>query len=328
MSFLWSWMLLSLILAPAGVALYFRLLRRRERAAAALGPLGVARSAGGAGPGRRRHTPALFFLAGLILLLLSLARPEAYVNLPRLEGTVILAFDVSNSMAAEDLEPNRLDAAKVAARAFVEQQPSAIRMGVVAFGNGGLVVQPPTDDQPVVLAAIDRLTAQGGTSLGYGIFGSLNAIAGESLAIDPEALEEGESLDIGPFPSSVVLLLTDGENTRNPDPLLIAQLAADAGVRIYPVGLGSPEGVVIEVDGYTVQTQLNEPLLEAIAATTNGEYHQAGSAERLREIYESVDLQLSVGGEKMEITSLLAGAGMLLLLAGGLLSLLWFGRMP
>lgn len=328
MTFLWPWMLLSLLLLPVAVALYFWLLRRREQAAAALGPLGLVRTAGGGKLGRRRHIPAICFLAGLFLLLFSLARPEAYVNLPRLEGTVILAFDVSNSMVAEDLEPNRLDAAKVAARAFVEQQPSTIRVGIVAFGNGGLVVQPPTDDQPDLLAAIDRLTAQGGTSLGYGIFGSLNAIAGESLAIDPEALEEGESLDIGPFPSSVILLLTDGENTRDPDPLIIAQLAADAGVRIYPVGLGSPDRVVIEVDGYSVQTQLNEALLEAIAGTTNGVYHRAEDAESLREIYENVDLQLSVGGEKMEVTSLVAGLGLLALLAGGLLSLFWFGRMP
>jgi len=251
------------------------------------------------------------------------------VNLPRVKGTVILAFDVSNSMAADDLEPTRMEAAKTAARSFVENQPSTVDIGVVAFSNGGLVVQQPTNDQPAILDTIARLSPQGATSLSQGIFSSLNAIAGEAIAIDEALLEEGaQPPSIGNYGSSVIVLLSDGENTEVQDPLEIAQLAAEAGVRIYPVGIGSTEGTILEVDGFNILTQLNEGTLQDIARLTNGIYYYAKDEESLAEIYENIDLQLTVDGEKTEITALLAGMGMLFLLAGGGLSLLWFGRVP
>jgi len=271
----------------------------------------------------------LFFLSGLTLLFFSLARPEMLVSLPRVEGTVILAFDVSNSMRADDLEPSRIEAGKVAASTFVENQPSTILIGVVAFSNGGIVVQPPTYDQSAVLATIDRLSPQGATSLAQGIFSSLNAIAGEPIPIDPAALEDGAPPpEIGAYPSAVILLLSDGENTESPDPLEIAQLAAEAGVRIYTVGIGSPEGAILPIEGYNVLTQLNETALQEIASLTNGSYYRAGDAETLREIYEDVDLQLTIRGEKMEVTAIFAGISLLLFVIGGALSLFWFGRLP
>jgi Ca-activated chloride channel family protein len=179
------------------------------------------------------------------------------------------------------------------------------------------------------LDTIDRLTPQGATSLGQGIFSAMNAIAGETISIDPTALEvEGPSIDIGQYPSAVVLLLTDGENTASPDPLAIAQLAADAGVRIYPVGIGSKDGTVLEVDGFNVLTQLNEPILQEIASVTNGAYYHADNEETLRDIYENIDLRLTISGDKVEITSLLAGVSLAFFLVGGALSLFWYGRMP
>jgi Ca-activated chloride channel family protein len=330
MSFIWPWMLLSLLLVPLLIALYARLLKRRRAAAAAWGSVGMA----GPEPGKRRHLPPLLFLIALSLLFFSLARPELFVSLPRVQGTVILAFDVSNSMAADDLEPNRMEAAKQAARLFVENQPETVDIGVVAFSNGGLVVQPPADDQAAILDAIDRLSPQGATSLAQGIFSALNAVAGEAVAIDEalvEELAEGEgevNVDIGHYPSAVVVLLTDGENTAAIDPLNIAQLAAQAGVRIFPVGIGGAEGAILEVEGFTVLTQLDEGMLRDIARLTNGAYFHAADEEALREIYENIDLQLAVGGEKMEITALLAGAGLIFLIAGGALTLLWYGRAP
>jgi Ca-activated chloride channel family protein len=271
----------------------------------------------------------MFFMLGLTLLLFGLARPEMLVDLPRIEGTVILAFDVSNSMAADDLEPTRIEAAKAAARAFVENQPPTILIGVVAFSNGGLVVQQPTNDQAAVLATIDRLSPQGGTSLGQGIFTSLNAIAGEAIAIDPSALEEDiQSIDVGHYPSAVVVLLTDGENTGSPEPLDVAQVAAEAGVRIYPVGIGSTEGAVLQLEGFNILSQLDDTILQQIAKVTNGSYHHAEDEESLAEIYENIDLRLTISGEMMEVTAIFAGISLLLLLAGGLLSLLWFGRVP
>ena len=279
--------------------------------------------------GARRHIPPTIFLIGLTLLLLALARPEMNIRLPRVEGTVILAFDVSNSMNADDLEPTRMEAAKTAARAFVENQPRTILIGVVAFSGGGLVVQPPTDDQAAVLSTIDRLSPEGGTSLGQGIYSSLNAIAGEAIAIDEAALEDlTATTQIGRFPAAVIVLLSDGENTAPPDPLEIAQLAAEAGVRIFPVGIGSPEGTVLQIDGFNILTQLNETLLQEIASLTNGFYYSAEDEESLQEIYETIDLQLAVRAEKMEITSIVAGINVLLLLIGGALSLFWFGRVP
>ena len=328
MTFIWPWMLFTLLLVPLFVGVYMRLRRKRQQAAVDLGPLGVIRDSSGHSPSRRRHIPPLFSLLGLTLLIFGLARPEMFVDLARVEGTVILAFDVSSSMTADDLEPTRMEAAKAAARAVVEHQPSSVQIGVVAFGNGGLVVQPPTDDQAAVFAAIDRLNPQGATSLAQGIYSALNAIAGEAIAIDLAALEEGVPVEIGSYPSAVVLLLTDGENTASTDPLEIAQLAAEAGVRIYPVGIGSPEGAVLQIDGFNILSQLNETTLQEIASLTNGSYYLADDEKSLQEIYEKVDLQLTIRGEKMEVTAIFAGFSLLLFLVGGILSLLWFGRMP
>lgn len=283
----------------------------------------------GSSPGKQRHIPPLIYLFGLTLLLFSLSRPEFLIELPRVEGTVILAFDVSQSMSADDLEPTRMEAAKAAAKTFIENQPSTIDVGVVAFSNGGLVLQPPTDDRAILLTTIDRLIPQGATSLAQGIFSSLNAIAGEAIALDPESLDEGAPApDIGHFASSVVLLLTDGENTSSPDPIEIAQLAAEAGVRIYPVGIGSKDGTVLEIDGYNVLTQLDETSLQTIANLTNGTYYHAEDEEILQDIYNNVDLQLTIRGEKTEATAIIASFSLIFFLIGGILSLLWFGRMP
>lgn len=329
MSFIWPWMLLSLFLVPLLIGIYARLLKRRRQNRAGLQQLGLVQTSSGGKLGSRRHLPPFLFLLALLLLFFALARPQLFVTLPRVQGTVILAFDVSNSMAAGDLQPTRMDAAKTAARLFVENQPTSVDIGVVAFSDGGLVVQAPTGDQAAILDTIDRLSPQGATSLAQGIFSSLNAIAGKAIAIEETALENGsQSLDIGTYPSAVIVLLSDGENTESLDPLAIAQLAAEAGVRIYPVGLGSSEGTILEVEGFNVLTRLNEATLQDIARLTNGMYYQAEDEEALQEIYETIDLQLQVDGEKMEITAILAGISLLFLLAGGSLTLLWFGRAP
>ncbi len=334
MTFIWPIMLFSLLLVPLLIWGYRRQVRRRDQGTAVLGPLGLVQSGDGTAVGRRRHISPILFLIGLTLLLFALSRPEMPVSLPRIEGTVILAFDVSNSMLAEDLEPSRIDAAKTAARTFVENQPSTIRVGVVAFSNGGLIVQPPTDVQADVLSTIDRLTPQGGTSLGQGIFTALNAIAGETIVLDEDALEPDnlaqsiESLQIDEFSSAVIVLLSDGENTTFPEPLAIAQIAAEAGVRVYTVGIGSPEGIMLELDGFSVVTQLNEAALQEIADLTNGRYYYATDEQALRDIYQNIDLQLTIRGESMEITAILAGISLVFMLVSGALSMLWFGRVP
>ena len=253
------------------------------------------------------------------------------ISLPRIEGTVILAFDVSNSMLAEDLEPSRIEAAKEAARLFVENQPSTIRVGVVAFSNGGLIVQQPTELQADVLAAIDRITPQGGTSVGQGIFTSLNAIAGAPIGLDVAALgEEGLPAELPPieiedYSSAVIVLLSDGENLSATDPLEVAQLAAEAGVRILCRSLAAPRSRA--GGGWFRHTQLNERCWRD-RQRTNGAYYRAEDAETLREDYRTIDLQLTVEGSRLKSPPLLAGLGALFPGGRGTVDALWFGRVP
>jgi Ca-activated chloride channel family protein len=271
--------------------------------------------------------PPLLFLVALTLLFVGLARPEATVAEARREGTVVLAFDVSGSMAATDLTPNRIEAAKAAARTFVRRQPSTIRIGVVAFGDSGLITQQPTTDRATVLAAIDRLTPQGGTAIGRGIQSSLSLIAGKTVQLtDSNGSVEAQGQDLGYHGSAAVILLSDGENTSGPDPLGVAEIASTAGVRVYPIGLGSPQGTVMEIDGFQVATALDEPLLRQIASTTDGEYFAAADQQALAQVYRSIDPLWTVHSRRIEVTALFAVAAALLLLSGVGLSFAWFGR--
>jgi Ca-activated chloride channel family protein len=247
--------------------------------------------------------------------------------LPERQGTVILAFDVSNSMRADDLEPSRIQAAKHAATAFVERQPRTIRIGVVTFGDGAVTALRPTKTKADVLAAIKRLSVGGGTSLGQGLYTSLEAIAGKPLTIDESALERDDgAVDIGFFGSAAIVLLSDGENTSTLDPLRLAEVASTAGVRIHAIGVGTEEGTVFEIEGFSIATALDEGLLTEIAEVTDGTYEQAGDATVLNRIYESIDLELKHVDERREVTALFAAAGGLLLVLGSVLSIAWLGR--
>lgn len=327
MSFIWPQMLSLLVLAPLLVAVYVVLIRRRARRAADLAAQGFVPTTSAQRYRRRKHLPFAFFMAAIVLLLFALARPQVSLAIPHREGTVILAFDASNSMMAKDLEPTRMEAAKAAARTFVDKQPESIKIGVVAFGDGALVTQQPTNVRADVLAAIDRLSPLGGTSLGQGIFTSLNAIAGHPISLDDNALAgDIENLDVGHLDGAVVLL-SDGENTSNPDPLEVAQLAAVAGVRIYPIGIGSPQGTVVEIDGFQVATALDEELLTTIATTTGGSYFRAEDGASLSKIYDSIDLHFTSEAKKQEATGIVTGVSIVLLLIGAAMSLVWFGRL-
>ncbi len=334
MSFIWPAMLYSLFVIPLGIAFYLFLQQRRRQFAARYGSFGLL--SGSTGLSLRRQIPPFFFLIGLTLLTLALARPQMVVSLPRQAGTIILAFDVSGSMAAKDVDPTRMDAAKTAAQDFVQHQPPTVQIGVVAFSDNSFMVQPPTNDQAAVLAAINRLTPQRGTSLAHGILASLEAIAAST---EPQPDEIYSDLLLTPTPTptpvprgihtpAVIVLLTDGENNEPPNPLEAAQTAADRGVRLYPVGLGSPTGTTLDINGFTVYTQLNEAMLQQIAQITEGTYYTAQSEEDLRSVYADVGSTLIFKPEQTEITAILAGLGLLVLLMGGLFSLWWFNRLP
>ena len=328
MSFIWPWVLVSLLALPVCVFAYVRLQRRRSRDAGSLGMLGAVREGASALAGWRRHVPPIIFLIGVALLAVASARPQLELPLPRKEGTVVLALDVSSSMAADDVEPTRMDAAKLAAKAIVDRRPATARIGVVAFGEGGLVVQPPTDDDEALDATIDRLVPQSGTSLGRGMLTALNLVAPEP---GPGSMEPAPVTGAGPrgaFAPAVIVLLTDGENTSPPDPIEVAQMAIDRGVRVHTVGLGTLEGATIEVDGFNLSTQLNESVLQEIALLTEGAYFAIEDAADVPSVYEELETEFVVDSREVEVTSALGGVSALLLLAGGTLSLFWFGRMP
>ena len=326
MTFRSPWMLVLLVVVPAMVAAYRATRQRRSRRTAALSAQGLVVTSHSR-IGVRRHVPFALFVAALTVLVVGLARPMTSVQTPRREGTVILALDVSNSMKADDVEPTRMDAAKTVARAFVERQPPAVRVGVVAFGDGAVVVQPPTSTHADVIKAIDRLGTEGGTSMGKALVAALSAIAGKPVILDPEALaSDSAQVDIGFFGSATVVLLTDGEETGRPDPLSVAEVASAAGVRVHTIGIGTAAGTVVELDGFSVATALNSDLLAEMASITGGSYYEGNDAEGLDAISKSIDLRFKVVSEYTEVTGLFSAAGIVLLFAGALLSVLWFGR--
>jgi Ca-activated chloride channel family protein len=270
---------------------------------------------------------------------LALARPETVVTLPAEEGTVILTLDISGSMQAEDLQPNRMDAAKEAAKAFVERQSASTRIGVVSFSGSAAVVQAPTDDKEAVLAAIDRLRPQRATGIGLGILASLDAIfenSDEALPSQVFGASPGASagqptptpLPRGQFAPATIVLLSDGENNVFPPPLQVVELAANRGVRIHTVGVGSPEGTILRIQGRAIRTRLDEATLKKVAELTEGEYFFAASETDLRRIYETLTTQIVFRTERTEVTALATAIAALFALLAAFLSLLWFQRLP
>lgn len=338
MTFIWPVMLLSLVLIPLLIGIYISLQQRRRQLSANFGSLGLPQSSKNRQPGFRRHVPMAFYTLGLAILAFGLARPQAVVALPKQEGTIILAFDVSGSMAADDIKPTRLEAAKVAALGFVKKQPIYVQIGVVAFSDNGLTIQVPTNDPNAIQAAISRMKPQTGTSVAQGILASLNTIAVTNAGGGPPS-EVYSNLLVTPTPTptpvprgtytpAVIILLSDGENNEAPDPLQAAQLAVDRGVRIYTVGIGSPQGTTVHINGFSLHTQLYEDALRQISQLTGGVYYNAQSAQDLINVYDHLDTRLLSKPEKTELTSLFAGTSIIIMLIGGLFSLLWFSRLP
>jgi Ca-activated chloride channel family protein len=341
MTFLWARMLWLLLLLPLLVAAYLLLQRRRKKYALRYASLSLIKEALGRGPGIRRHIPPILFLAGVAVMLFALSRPAAVVRLPSQQGTVILALDVSGSMRADDLKPTRLDAAKEAARAFLEKQPRQVRIGVVAFSSTAALVQAPTVERSEVLAAINRLSPQRGTAVGSGLIASLRAVFEEPDAPAPpvelggrrdwdwqQALPQLPPVAPGSHSSAVIVLLSDGQSNQGPDPLEVAQRAANLGVRVYTVGVGSPEGTVLRIYGRSIRVRLDESALKSISQATAASYYKADSETDLRDVYEALSTQLVMETEKTELTAFFTAGAMAILLLAGTLSLLWFNRLP
>jgi Ca-activated chloride channel family protein len=348
MVFQWSQVLWLLLALPALVAAYVVLLRRRKKDVVRYADLGLVREALGPGNRIRRHVPPALLLVGLAAAIVAVARPQAVVTLPSEQRTIIMAMDVSLSMRAADVEPSRLQAAQAAAKAFVQDLPSDVRAGIVTFAGTAALVQPPTQNREDLVAAIDRFELQRHTAIGSGLLLSLATLfpeegieleryttTGEKARGRPVDKERDDAKaarkSFTPVPpgsntSAAIILLTDGRRTIGPNPLDIARICADHGVRVFTVGFGKPEGAMASVDGYSIYMAFDEETLRGIADVTKAEYFQASSAEALQKVYATLSTKFVMEKQRREVGALFAGGAALLLIAAAGLSLVWFGR--
>ena len=340
MTFLWPEMLWLLIVVPLLVLLYVWLLRRRKKTAIRFANLTLVKEAIGKSAAWRRHLPPALLLVALSALLFATSRPTAIISLPSQQETIILAIDVSGSMRATDVLPDRFTAAKDAAKAFLTDLPRSVRIGVVQFAGTAAVVQAPTLSRDDVSAAIDRFQLQRGTATGSGIVLSLATIFPEA-GIDlsqitgqrnmPPSPNDKAPADFTPvqpgsYGSAAIIMLTDGQRTTGPDPMEAAKMAADRGVRVYTVGVGTKEGETIGFEGWSMRVRLDEETLKSISAMTRAEYFYAGTAADLKKVYQALSTRLVVEKKETEVSALFAGLGALLVILAAGLSVWWFGR--
>ena len=336
MSFAWPFALLLLVLIPLGGLVHRAIGRRRARRAGALAMPG--RVTTGRRARLRSAIPATLFMLALIAMVVAVARPQGTVTLPVGQGVVVLAFDVSGSMAATDQTPTRMDVAKAAATDFVQHQPPGIAIGIVAFSDSGIAVQAPSTDQAEVLQAIKQLAPQKGTALGQGLQAALHLVsvaeAGSSVdyytsaSPDPSPTATPAPVPPGSHGSATIVLLTDGENNERPDPLTIAQQAADLGIRVDTVAVGTADGADLDLNGFHVHSQLDEALLQQIATMTAGTYYASDSQGQLTDVYGAITPKITVQDQTIELTALAAGAALGLVVLGAMASLAFLGRLP
>ncbi|HMS80220.1 MAG TPA: VWA domain-containing protein [Burkholderiaceae bacterium] len=343
MTFLWPEALWLLLALPACAAAWAWLLRRRK-AAVRYASLALVRDALGGRAGLRRYVPPLLFALALAAAIAATARPTAVLRLPSQQQTIVLAIDVSLSMRARDVMPDRITAAQAAAKAFVEGRPAFARIGLVAFGGSAQLVQRPTDRVDELVAAIERLQLQRHTATGSALVAALGALLPDE---DPDLLDlgsgaapsRGRAIDDprptrptpapvapGSYRSGVIVLLSDGRRTTGPDPVAVATRAADLGVRVFTVGFGSRDPTADTGERWSMQVVLDEETLRQVAQITRGEYFHAGSASELAKVYEQLNTRFVLERGRTEITALFAATAALLLAAAGALSLAWFGR--
>ena len=351
LSFLWPQFLWLLLTLPLLVLVYVWLLRRRKKLALRLSSVAIARQALGTGQHWRRHLPPALFLLAMAAGLLAASRPSAVIALPSNHATVMLAIDVSLSMRATDIQPTRIVAAQEAAKAFLQELPRNVKVGIVTFAGTAQVVQPATLQREDLVAAIDKFQLQRGTAVGSGIVVALSELFPDH-GIDVGEMTYGNSkrgkrideattkptkefvpVAPGSYTSAAIVLLTDGRRTTGVDPQEAAMMAANRGVRVYSIGLGTVTGEVPGFEGWSMYLKLDEPSLKAIANVTQAEYFYAGNADALKTVYEKLSTRLQVDKRETELSALLAlvaavlalVAAVLSLAAAGL-SLLWFNR--
>ena len=341
MTFLWSEALWLLSAVPLLSAAYVYVLRHRVKATARYTGMTWYRPSDALMHAVKNRLPACLLLIALIAMIIAIARPVATVTLPATFSTVVLALDVSASMRATDVKPTRLGAAQAAARSFVNDQPQGTRIGVVSFAENAAVLQRPTSDKTEVLSALDHLEMQRGTAVGKAVMASLKTIFPDEKLIDdpantvkagadirPElALRSEKGAALGqPDNSSAIVLVSDGEDTADSHVTAALHLAAERGVRIFTVGIGTLDGEIVTFEGWRSRVRLDEKMLQSMAAATGGEYFHAESAADLTKIYRSLSSRSVYERQDTEVTVLFVAAGASLLALSALLSLAFAQR--
>ena len=341
LTFLWPSMLWLLFAVPLAAALYWALAARRRKSSARYASLEtVGGPSAHAASGVRRMVPLVLWVLGLTALILAIARPQAALTLPARLDAIVLALDMSNSMRATDVKPNRLSAAREAAKTFIEAQPRNVRIGVVAVAASAAVVQSLTNNREDLVAAIDRLETQRGTALGSGLIIALDAALpaahinveefinprpGEKKIRRTDELPAREPK--GDNKQVAIVLLSDGQSNVGPDPLKAAEIASDYGVRIYTVGIGTTEGTTVSAEGWNMRVRLDEEALKKIATVTEAEYFRAADATELKKIYQALSTKLSFERQQpTEITAIMAAIGAALATFAAFLSMWWYSR--
>jgi len=344
MNFLWPQYLWLMLALPALPLLYLCLLRRRGRPALRYSGLEVVRTA--SSRRWRRHVPPALLLMACAVMLFAAARPTARVTLPWARSSIMLAMDISLSMRVTDVKPTRLAAAQDAAKDFLRELPKNIDVGLVTFAGTAQVAQHTTMDRSSVISAIDGFQMQIGTAVGNAIVLCLaelfpdHGIDLADMTFGPRQTARNRNekekersvpkqitpVAPGSYDSAAIILLSDGRRTTGVDTLEAAKMAADRGVRIYVVGLGTVDGAAATDEGLAIYMRLDEPTLREVARMTGGEYHHAGTAENLRSVYQNLGSRLQVQTRETELTAQLAVVAAILVLAAAACSMLWFGR--
>jgi Ca-activated chloride channel family protein len=330
MTFAWPIALWGLALVALLLVAYLLVQRRRRRYVVRFTNLAMLENVVAASPQWRRHVPPILTVLALSLLVVGVARPQVAVAVPRQQATVILTMDRSGSMTATDVAPNRITVARDAAGSFAMGLPDGFKVGVVSFSDKADVVLQPTADHQQAVDALDQIQAENGTAIGDAIVRSLDlglASLRETAAQAKAAAEKSGD------PPLVILLLSDGASTTGDyQPLQAAQLAADAGVPVYTVALGTENGTIQGPDGYggvrTIRVPPDPATLSQIANVTHGRFFQAADSNALKSVYKQIGTQVGVQHQHRELTAIFTAAGAILLAAGAVLSMLWFARMP
>ncbi|HYI75374.1 MAG TPA: VWA domain-containing protein [Gaiellaceae bacterium] len=323
MSFTWPLVLVALAAIPVLVALYVDRDRRRVASQAAFGNPELLPNVVDREPGRLRYLPPLIMLAALVFLIVGVARPHATVSVPREEATIVLAMDVSRSMKAKDVEPTRLDAARIAAKTFLDEVPEKFRVGVVSFATRASVGVAPTEDRELVVTALDTLTAGEGTAIG-------DAVALSLRVGQPQPADGAEEVEA---PPRAIVVISDGARDGGQvEPAEAARQAKAQDVPVYTVLVGTAEGVVEEelTGGFRriIRVPPNPETLEQVAATSGGTFFAVPDAERLTEVYEELGSRLGTREQDREITDVFAAIAVALLLLAATISAFLFRRVP